>query len=239
VDLKGLNRTKHLALSLNKYISRPGSFIKMSPVLYLYIQDTMADWEPAYLLAELVSGRFFEHPDQKYQLRLCGRTRDPITTMGGIHLVPDMTIDDIETAPGRLLILPGAMTWLDPVQDPVLAKVREILGTGMVVGAICGATMALANAGMLNARPHTSNDLAALKQFCPGYTGDAYYVSKPAVTDGNLITASGVSAVDFAYEVMKKQGVMREATLEAWYNLYLTKEGVYYYALMESLGEGR
>jgi len=211
----------------------------MSPVLYLYIQDTMADWEPAYLLAELVSGRFLEHPDQKYQLRLCGRTRDPITTMGGIRLVPDMKMDDIEVAPGSLLILPGAMTWLEPVQEPVLAKVREILGAGMVVGAICGATMALANAGMLNTRPHTSNDLAALKYLCPGYAGDAYYVTKPAVTDGNLITASGFSPVDFAYEVMKKQGVMRETTLEAWYNLNLTKKGEYYYALMESLGEGR
>ena len=92
---------------------------------------------------------------------------------------------------------------------------------------------------MFNNRPHTSNDLAALKQFCPGYAGDAYYVTKPAVTDGNLITASGFSAVDFAYEVIKKMGVMREATLEAWYNLNLTKKGEYYYALMESLGEGR
>jgi putative intracellular protease/amidase len=207
----------------------------MSPILYLYILDTLADWEPAYLLAELVSGRFFKHPDQKYQLRLCGRTKDPITTMGGIHLVPDITINDIEAAPGRLLILPGAMTWLDPVQDPVLEKVREIIRTGMVVGAICGATMSLAKAGMLNNRPHTSNDLAALKQFCPGYTGDEYYITKPAVTDGNLITAGGFAAVDFAYEVIKKLGVMGEATLEAWYNLNLTKKGEYYYALMESL----
>ncbi|MDD1727963.1 MAG: glutamine amidotransferase [Methanospirillum sp.] len=199
----------------------------------------MADWEPAYLLAELVSGRFLMGPDQRYQLRLCGRTRDPITSMGGIHLVPDMTMDDIEAGPGRLLILPGGTTWLDPVQGPVLATVREILKTEMVVGAICGATMGLANAGMLNNRPHTSNDLVALKQFCPGYAGDAYYVSKPAVTDGNLITASGLSAVDFTYEVMKKLGVMRETTLEAWYHLYLTKKPEYFYQIMESMGNGR
>ena len=211
----------------------------MTNLLYLYIPDTMADWEPAYLLAELVSGRFLEHSDKRYQLRLCGRTRDPITTMGGIRLVPDMTMDDIEAAPGRLLLLPGAMTWLDPVQDPVLAKVREILDTGMVVGAICGATMGLANAGMLNNRPHTSNDLAVLKQFCPGYAGDAYYVDKPAVTDGNLITASGFAAVDFAYEVMKKLGVLRKKTLEAWYHLNLTKKPEYFYQIMESMGEAR
>ncbi|PWR72630.1 type 1 glutamine amidotransferase family protein [Methanospirillum lacunae] len=209
----------------------------MTNLLYLYIQDTMADWEPAFLLPELVSGRFLQSPDKKYHLRLCGRTRDPITTMGGLRLVPDMTIDEIEAAPDRLLILPGAMTWLEPIQEPVLGKVRDILETGMVVGAICGATMAIANAGLLNNRPHTSNDLEVLKQFCPGYSGEKYYQLQPAVSDGNLITASGVGSVDFAYEVMKKLGVMREETLEAWYQLYLTKKPEFFFKLMESLGQ--
>lgn len=209
----------------------------MANILYLYIQDTMADWEPAFLLPELVSGRFLQSPDKKFHLCLCGRTRDPVTTMGGLRLIPDMTIDEIEAAPDRLLILPGSMTWLEPVQEPVLTKVRELLDSGMVTGAICGATMALANAGMLNNRPHTSNDLAVLKQLCPGYTGEKFYQSCPAVTDGNLITASGFAAVDFAYEVMKKLGVMREETLEAWYQLNLTKKPEFFYKLMESMGQ--
>jgi len=209
----------------------------MTRILYLYVLDTMADWEPAYLLPELVSGRFLASPDLRYQVRLCGLTRDPITTMGGLPLVPDITIDEIEAASDRLLILPGAMTWLEPVHEAVLSKVRKMLDIGMVVGAICGATMALANAGMLDNRPHTSNDLGALKQFCPGYSGEKFYESKPAVIDGNLITASGFAAVDFAYEVLKKLGVMKEETLEAWYQLQLTKKPEYFYRLMESLGD--
>ena len=208
----------------------------MTRLLYLYVLDTMADWEPAYLLPELVSGRFLASPDLRYQVRLCGLTRDPITTMGGLRLVPDITIDEIEDDSKSLLILPGGMTWLEPMHDPVLAKVRKLLDTGMIVGAICGATMALANAGMLDNRPHTSNDLGALKQFCPGYSGEKYYLSEPAVTDGNLITASGFASVDFAYAVMKKLGVMREETLESWYQLNLTKKPEYFYRLMESLG---
>nr|WP_319540277.1 type 1 glutamine amidotransferase family protein [uncultured Methanospirillum sp.] len=209
----------------------------MTRLLYLYILDTMADWEPAYLLPELVSGRFLSSPDLRYQVRLCGLTRDPVTTMGGLRLVPEITIDEIEADSDRLLILPGGMTWFEPLHDPVLAKVRQLLDTGMIVGAICGATMALANAGMLDNRSHTSNDIGALKQFCPGYSGEKYYLSEPAVTDGNLITASGFSAVDFAYAVMKKLGVMREETLEAWYQLNLTKKPEYFYKLMESMGD--
>lgn len=211
--------------------------VRMTRLLYLYIQDTMADWEPAYLLAELISGRFFEHPERPYELRLCGRTPDPITTMGGIHLVPDMQIDEIDPMPGNALILPGAMTWLDPVQEPVLNTIRDLLESGMIIGAICGATMGLANAGLLNNRPHTSNDLSVLQQFCPNYTGEEYYVPLPAVVDENLITAGGIAPVEFTYEVLKKLNVMRDTTLEAWCHLYQTKRPEYYYQLMESLGK--
>lgn len=209
----------------------------MTPYVYLYVHDTMADWEPAFLLAELVSGRFLTDPDQRYQLRLCGRTLDPITTMGGMRLIPEITINEVNPAPGNVLILPGSMTWMDPVHDQVLEKVKEFLETEMITGAICGATMALANRGLLNNRPHTSNDLDVLKSYCPGYSGEKYYIDAPAVTDGNLITASGFAAVEFAFEVIKKLGVMREATLKAWYHLHVQKKPEYYYQLMDSLKE--
>jgi len=54
--------------------------------LYLYIPDTMADWEPGHVLAELRSGRYLRDPGLKYNIVLCGRTLDPITTMGGIRM---------------------------------------------------------------------------------------------------------------------------------------------------------
>nr|WP_319375169.1 DJ-1/PfpI family protein [uncultured Methanoregula sp.] len=203
--------------------------------IYLYILDTLADWEPAHVLAELRSGHYLKDPSMKYDLVLCGRTMDTITTMGGLHLKPEVLITDIHPGPGDLLLLPGADTWLDPVQAPVIAKARTVLEGDAVVAAICGATFGLANAGLLDNRPHTSNDLAAVKMFCPHYTGERFYVNEPAVTDGNLITASGMAPVEFAYQVFKRLGVMLPATLEAWYGLYTTKKPEYFYALMQSL----
>lgn len=202
---------------------------------YMYIQDTLADWEPANVLAELHHGRFLKDPSLRHDVVLCGRTPDTITTMGGIHLKPDMLIADIRPGEGDLLLLPGADTWLDPVQAPVIAKIREVLEGDAVVAAICGATFTLANAGLLDKRSHTSNDLAALKRFCPDYHGERFYVSEPAVTDCNLVTACGAAPVEFAYQVFKRLGVMLPATLEAWYGLYTTKKPEYFYALMESL----
>lgn len=203
--------------------------------LYLFVTDTLSDWEPANVLAELHSGRYLKDPALKYNIVLCGRTMDAITTMGGIRMVPDVLIRDIRPDKDDVLILPGSDTWLDPVQEPAIAKVRELLDQNRTVAAICGATMALANAGLLDNRPHTSNDVAVLKMFCPHYHGERYYFNEPAVTDRNLITASGLAPVEFAYQIFKRLDVMSPATVEAWHGLYTSRRPEFFYALMESI----
>lgn len=207
--------------------------------LYLYIPDTMADWEPAHVLAELRSGRYLKDPALQYNVVPCGRTMDAITTMGGIRMVPVVLIHDIRPGSGDIVVLPGADTWLDPVQEPVIATVRQLLSNGTVVAAICGATLGLANAGLLDSGPHTSNDLTALKMFCPNYRGERYYVNEPAVTDDNLITASGLAPVEFAYHIFRKLDVMSPGTLEAWHGLFTTRKPEFFYDLMESVSTGR
>ena len=207
--------------------------------LYLFITDTLSDWESGNVLAELCSGRYLKDPALKYNVVLCGRTMDAITTMGGIRMVPSVLISDIRPDKDDVLILPGSDTWLDPAQEPVIAKVRELLDHKMVVAAICGATLGLANAGLLDSRSHTSNDPAALKMFCPHYRGEGYYVNEPAVTDGNLITASGLAPVEFAYHVFKRLDVMSPATLEAWHGLFTTRKPEFFFALMESISTAR
>jgi putative intracellular protease/amidase len=202
--------------------------------IYFTVLDTLADWEAGHVLAELRSGRFLKDPSLRYDVILCGRTRDPITTMGGLHLKPDVLIGDIHPDKGDLLLLPGADTWLDPAQAPAIAKAREVLESKATVGAICGATLGLANAGLLDNRPHTSNDLEAIKMFCPGYRGERFYMNEPAVTDGNLVTASGLAPVEFAYHIFRQLDVMTPATLDAWHGLYTTRKPEYFYALMQS-----
>jgi len=70
---------------------------------------------------------------------------------------------------------------------------------------------------------------------CKNYKGETLYENKPVVVDGNLITATGIAPLDFAYEVIKKLDVMEINTLNAWCNLYKTKEAKYFFELMESL----
>jgi putative intracellular protease/amidase len=160
---------------------------------------------------------------------------DPVTTMGGLPIVPKVLFRDIRPATGDLVLLPGADTWFDPAQGSIIEKVRMLLDEGVVVAAICGATMALANAGLLDKRPHTSNDLTALKMFCPDYHGEQFYVNDPAVTDENLITAGSFAPVEFATHIFRRLDVMSPETLTAWHALFTTRKPEFFYALMASL----
>lgn len=202
---------------------------------YVYVLDTLADWEIGYIIAELNSGRYSDKSREKISVIKTGNTLNPVKTMGGIIITPDKDIADIEFQEHDLLILPGADTWMDENNQKILNIVAEVINKKVTVAAICGATIALAQKGLLDNRKHTSNDIEVLKMFCPAYAGINNYVNAPVVVDENLITATGLAPLEFSYEVFKKIGAMKESTLEAWYQLHKTREGKYFYMLMESI----
>jgi putative intracellular protease/amidase len=203
--------------------------------VYFYVLDTLADWESGYALAELRSGRYFKDRSLRYDIKTVGLNMDPVTTMGGIRILPDLTVADMVAEDAELLILPGGGTWLDPIHAPIFPIVRAFLEKKIPVAAICGATFGLAANGLLEDRAHTSNDLGYLKMCIPAYGGEARYVNEPAVCDGDLITASGIAPLEFAREILMKMDVMTTTTLDAWYRLFKTHEPAQFFALMESL----
>lgn len=206
-----------------------------SNVAYLYVFDTMADWEMSYLTAELNSGRYFKKGLDPLKIVTVGMNKMPVTTMGGLTLLPDIEISECNIEDATALLLPGGDTWLETVHEPVLSFAERCLEKGVLVAAICGATMGLAKAGLLDAKRHTSNDLDYLKMVCPAYAGAAYYLYEPAVTDGNLITAAGVAPLEFTVHVLRALGVFTQETLDAWYHLFFTHEPEHYFALMNAL----
>lgn len=68
---------------------------------YLFVLDTMADGEPGHLTPELNTGRFCRHPGTRVPVRTVGPTRDPVTTMGGVRLLPDLALAELTPAGPR------------------------------------------------------------------------------------------------------------------------------------------
>lgn len=203
--------------------------------IYVYVLDTLADWELGHVISELNSGRFFRKDAPCVSVKTVSCSKEPIHTMGGLTVVPDCSIDDMIVSKTSILLLPGADTWNDPKHGAIIKKASEFLSLGATVCAICGATAALANWGLLDNRPHTSNGPGFLEMFCPDYKGQRFYVDQPSVADHNLITASSAGALLWAKQIIGHLGVFQADTLESWFDYFRTGEPEYFFALMQTL----
>lgn len=203
--------------------------------VYVYVLDTLADWELGYVTAELNSKRFFKKGAQDVSLKTVSSSSEPIKTMGGMTIVPDCHLEDIVIDEANVLLLPGADTWNDPKHAAIIEKASEFLAVGATVAAICGATAALAHAGFLDERAHTSNGQGFLDMVCPSYTGQAHYIDEPSVAQGNLITASSTGGLLWTKQIIEHLEVFQPDTLESWYAYFSTGKPEYFFALMQSL----
>ena len=203
--------------------------------VYIYVLDTLADWELGYVTAELNSGRFFKKDAPEVSVKTVAISTEPVKTMGCLTIVPDCTIREIAVSEKSVLLLPGANTWDDPRHSVMMKKAGELLSAGALVCAICGAAMALASAGLLDRRPHTSNGAGYLEMVSPSYKGQNFFVDAPSVADRNLITASSTGGLLWAKQIIERLDVFQHNTLEAWYAYFSTGEAQHFFTLMQTL----
>ena len=205
----------------------------MTRDVHLFVLDTLADWEPGFAIAHI--NRPAPGVPSRYRVRTVGLERAPVTTVGGVVIMPDMTLAELEPANSAMLILPGADLWADPVVDPALAKAREFVAAGVPIAAICGATLGLARAGILDDRQHTSNAAEFLAN--SGYRGGSHYRTAPVVEDHGVITSPSMSPLEFAKAILARLEVFSPEALEAWYGLNSTSDPAYYEKFMTALGQ--
>jgi putative intracellular protease/amidase len=182
---------------------------------YVAVYETLADWEIGHLLVELRTGRFTGAP---WTVVTVGETVEPVVTMGGLRIVPDVAIGDVVPDAGDLLVLAGSGHW-DAGGGEAFAKLAgQFLEDGVPVAAICGATAGLARAGLLDEREHTSAAREYLQ--ATGYQGSSLYVDARAVVGGDLITAGPDSPVQFARAVLERLGLADERKLDAYEGVF-------------------
>ena len=185
--------------------------------VHLFVFDSMADWEAAFAIAGINNPRFQSNPGQ-YRVVTVGSTTRPVTTMGGLRIQPEISISEIDPDQSAMLILPGGDRWEFGGNIEAIELARTFFVEAVPIAAICGATLALARAGMLDDFHHTSNSREYLA--ATGYRGGSFYCDAPAITDEGVITASGVAPIEFAREIFRTLGLYTRETLDAWYALY-------------------
>ncbi len=199
--------------------------------VHIAVFDGLADWEIGYLTAHLSNGQHQVRPGA-FRVATVGLTADAVTTMGGLRVTPDLALADLDPTASAMLVLPGGEGWEAGELSAFVAAAEGFLEAGVPVAAVCGATFGLATAGLLDERPHTSNDPGYLAS--SGYAGAEHYVAEPAVTDDHLITASGVAPVHLASAVFARLGSHDAGVLASWSKLYVDRDPAGFYELMSA-----
>lgn len=192
----------------------------------------MADWENGYFLQGLTLQKMAS--ELKYELQTVSISKETIKTAGGITIVPDITLDEIDETQAGALLLIGADTWQEKSNQKIIEVANSFLKKNILVAAICGATLGLANNGILNSYYHTSNALFFLQE-SDKYQGEKYYKNTLAVMDKNLITASSAGSLLWAKYIFENLELYSRQTIEAWYNYFSSGKVEYFGELMTSL----
>ncbi|MGH2479514.1 MAG: type 1 glutamine amidotransferase family protein [Ktedonobacteraceae bacterium] len=174
----------------------------LQQTIHLFVFDTLSDWEPAFAIAGINNPAFQAQPG-RYCVKTVGVSKASVKSIGGLTILPDLALNELDPGQSAMLILPGGAGWDERQHLEAIEKVRQFLAAGVPVAAICGATAGLALAGVLDDKRHTSNAREFLQ--ATKYRGEALYQDQPAVTDGNVITASAMASLEFAYQIFKSK----------------------------------
>ncbi|MBO6603292.1 MAG: DJ-1/PfpI family protein [Roseicyclus sp.] len=172
--------------------------------LAIVLSQGFADWEYALIAG---TGLPFYGLDMEFFAPAVGEIR----SQGGLTA---RVSQDLRALPGSnpdAVIVVGGMIWETDQAPDMRDLLRDQHARGAVVAGICGGTLALARAGLLDTRRHTSNDPEFLTRNAADYEGSALYVATPAaISEDRVITAPGTAPASFTAAVFESVGVEPE-----------------------------
>lgn len=171
------------------------------PTIAVLLTQGFADWE--YALIGGTGGPFYG-----VTISYVTPTPGAVTSQGGLEAHIPQGLDSLELlAPDAIAVIGGAI-WETPDAPDIASALRAHHDRGATIAGICGGTLALARAGLLDHLPHTSNDATFLSTHGGPYTGAAHYKnSAGSVAADRIITAPGTAPVSFAAALFRAVGV--------------------------------
>lgn len=171
------------------------------PKVAILLPPGFSDWEYALIGG---TGHTF------YGVDVCYFALEPgdVVSQGGLVARVPNSIHEVRAWCPDALVVIGSMIWESTQAPDVSALLGLLHAGGVTVAGICGGTLALARAGLLNECLHTSNSAEFLVQYVQEYRGHTHYQERAtAVSTQRVITAAGTSPVSFTAAVFESVGV--------------------------------
>lgn len=188
---------------------------------YLFVFDGFADYEVSLAAAGI-------RKSDDYQLKTIAIRKELVRSMSGMTVMPDLDfmpdidLEGIDRENTGMLILPGGRAWEMRMNELITPLVAHCLLHGIPVAGICGATIFLAELGLLNRSEHTSNHIDWLAENSKVYRGQALYRTTPSVRTERLITANGTAATEFAQDIFESLGIVENERVSEWFQYFQT-----------------
>ncbi len=190
----------------------------MNKKVHIFLFDGFSDWEISYLTPEI-------NKSDKFEIVYFSKDGNPIVSMGGLKVTPDISLAEVDVNDIDLLVLPGGVAWEKGENNELNQLTKSVFEKGKLIAAICAASTYLGQLGILDKVKHTSADLNYLKAVAPQYRGESNYVNSMAVSDKNIITANGIASIEFAKEIFEKISLFEKSDIEKWFQLF--KNGIW------------
>lgn len=176
--------------------------------LGLVLTPGFADWEYAFIAGTAA-------PFYGIDVRFFAPAPGSFCSQGGLAVTVDSSLQQCQEWKPDVVVVVGGMVW-ERTEAPDMADfLRASRLGGATLAGICGGTLALARAGLLNTIAHTSNSVDFLKQNAANYTGETLYQGCPgAMVADRIISAPGPAPVSFTCAVFEAAGLSSETVLQ-------------------------
>jgi len=161
-----------------------------------------------------------------FEVLLVSQFNRPVTTTGGMKVIPDATFDNCPTL--DILLVPGGWgTRKEMHNETMLSFVRSRAPHAETLASVCTGALILGNAGLLDGLRATTHwrSLQMMQEFFPKVIVDS---KAHVVKEGKVITSAGISAgIDMALHVITGyfgEGVARSTARHMEYPFPETNE---------------
>ncbi|WP_235809563.1 DJ-1/PfpI family protein [Methanofollis ethanolicus] len=121
----------------------------MKGSVYLFACPAFADWEPP-LAVSMISDTNKTFPkNRSYRVITFGLSKDPVMSLGGITVLPDVDVGGVDLADAAMVILPGSSFYENHDPAELASLIRECVRQKIPVAAIWGGRSSSHDTGFL------------------------------------------------------------------------------------------